>query len=39
MLRPLCTSLCLTLVAGALLAASASAQIPAEPCEAWTPCT
>jgi hypothetical protein len=41
MLRLLRTPLCLTLVAGALLPASASAQtqIPGEPCEAWTPCT
>jgi hypothetical protein len=39
MLRLLRTLLCLTLVAGALLPASASAQTPAFPCEAWTPCT
>src|SRR5215208_2131116 len=39
MLRLLWTPLCLTLVAGALLPASASAQASGFPCEAWTPCT
>lgn len=39
MLRLLWTLLCLSLVAGALLPASASAQTSAFPCEAWTPCT
>ena len=39
MLRLLWTLLCLTLVAGALLPAGASAQTSAFPCEAWTPCT